>query len=411
MPLYRYEALDRTGNTVVGAMNVASEQALAARLQSMGYHPTTIQVAQRSLRQTAAAPAPQSAAFAPGARLSASDRSVARMLHQLHISFRAGLPAYQALTTVSGQVAEPVLGRCLREVAQAVEQGATLSEALERYPRLFSPGDVGTIRAAEQGGFLPEAFETLAAQREQDDNARRRLAVWTWMFHLNMFLFFLLLPLPLAIRPALETMDFGVGARAASRGFMLISLPLVALYAGGIFLAQYANREPALRRWWHGMLLRFPPAREIHGLRAKAVFTRTLERLYHAGTLAATAWDTAAAAVPNMALAERFAAAGAVVKDTGRLSAGIQHVEIMEPADAGMVATGETAGDVERALHHLANRYEEDTRVAQGAGVVRAAIRLTAWGFILTALAELMLFGAYLRDVFPAINKFMGVDE
>ena len=50
MPLYRYEALDRTGNKVVGAMQVTDEQSLTDRLVGMGYQHTRVEIAQRNLR-------------------------------------------------------------------------------------------------------------------------------------------------------------------------------------------------------------------------------------------------------------------------------------------------------------------------------------------------------------------------
>ena len=48
-----------------------------------------------------------------------------------------------------------------------------------------------------------------------------------------------------------------------------------------------------------------------------------------------------------------------------------------------MVATGETTGEVPQALSYLADRYEDETRVALGASVVRGALTFTLWAFLL----------------------------
>ncbi|HTE18802.1 MAG TPA: type II secretion system F family protein, partial [Armatimonadota bacterium] len=310
MPLYRYEALDRTGNKVVGAMQVADEHALASRLQTMGYQPLLVETSRRPLQH-----APQAATVGVGSPhvtqsaplavspLTASERSIARMLHQLHISFRAGMPAYQAVTTVAGQVHERPLRQALSEIALGIQQGHTLSGLMERYPRLFTRGDLGMMRAAERGGFLPEALGALAQQHEQDDNTRRRLRIWVWFFHSNVVLLFLVIALAFFFRPAMATMHAWVGLRAAGQAFLTISLPGLALYFCGLACLERIRRSPKWAYRWHRFLLRLPAVGKINFLRGNAVFTRILQYLYNTGTPAPTAWETAAAAVPNLYLA------------------------------------------------------------------------------------------------------------
>ena len=51
------------------------------------------------------------------------------------------MPAYQALSTVAGQVHERNLRQALTEMAAGVRDGHQLSLLMERYPRLFSRGE------------------------------------------------------------------------------------------------------------------------------------------------------------------------------------------------------------------------------------------------------------------------------
>ncbi|MFN3652914.1 MAG: type II secretion system F family protein [Armatimonadota bacterium] len=413
MPLFRYEALDGTGNPVTAYMQELDEQAVSRRLAAQGYRPVSIEVAQRGLRASAAglaAGAPAAAtqsAPAPVSRLSAPERSIARMLHQLHISFRAGMPAYQAVSTVAGQVHDRSLRQVLVEVAQGVQRGERLSDQMERYPRIFSRGDVGTVRAAELGGFLPEAFQALADQHEQDDNTRRRLAIWVWFAHSNVVTLAVLIAFSAFFGAALRNFDVGVGMQAIGSTFLRVSLPILVLYFGGLAYFSHVRRSGGeLTRKWHRSLLKLPVIGRINFLRASAVFTRMLERLYHAGVSGTTAWDTAAAAVPNLYLSDRFLSGRGAVETTGRLSAGMEQTGVLEPADVGMVATGETTGDIPQALHYLANRYEEDTRVALGAGVLRGAISFTLWAFLLGAIGFAILMQGYYGQIFKAFEEW-----
>ncbi len=423
MPLYRYEALDRTGNKVVGAMQVSDEQALSARLTSMGYRPVHVEAAGGAGRtRMPAAPSPVPAAagtgvFAPAApaavpgprsRLSADTRSVARMYHQLHLSFRAGMPAYQALTTVQGQIHHGALRQVLGEMGEGVRDGQLLSTLMERYPRVFSAGDVGMLRAAELGGFLPEALQFLADRHEQDDNTRRRLRIWVWFFHSNVLGLLLVLPGAFFLKESVGALagppggpsPVMAGLAAAARAFTFLSVPLGALYFGFLAWFYQARNNPDLARRWHQILLRLPVVGKINFLRANAVFTRVLEQLTRAGVGAETAWQAAAAGVPNLFLSDRFGAMTPTVRATGKYSTAMQQVGLLDLTDVGMVATGESTGEVDQALGYLAARYEEDTRVALGASVVRGAISFTFYAFVLGAVALAIVAWCYGQGLF-----------
>src|SRR5688572_29120144 len=99
-------------------MQVSDEGALNTRLISMGYQPVLVQVAPgapAAVGRATQATRPQAPA-SPGPGTSpvrATERNIARMYQQLYISFRAGMPAFQALHTVSAQVADVGLRQVL----------------------------------------------------------------------------------------------------------------------------------------------------------------------------------------------------------------------------------------------------------------------------------------------------------
>jgi general secretion pathway protein F len=402
VPLYRYEALDRTGNKVVGAMQVTDEQSLQDRLVGMGYQPTLVEIAQRSLSQnrTLTGMGVPAAGGAPVATspLAASDRAVAQLFHQLHLAFRSGMPAIQAVSTVAAQTHERGLREALMEISLGVQHGSPLSDQMERYPLIFSKGDAGTVRAAEMGGFIPEALALLAAQHEQDDNTQRRLRIWVWFFHANVIMIPFIVA-ALFFFPAFAASEFKVveGLKAVGRAFLTISLPMLAVYIGCLVAFQKLRKSPRFRERWHRLLLRAPIAGKINYLRANAVFTRTLQYLNRAGVDMRSAWETASGAVPNLCLAERFGSGLSVVHSTGRFSAGITHTGLLDAHDAGMVATGESTGEIAEALDYLAERYEGETQAALGASVVRGAITSVTWVVILTGLLGVGFVYSYLQ--------------
>ena len=399
MPLYRYEALDRTGNKVVGAMQASDEGALTSRLLAMGYQLLMAQVAPGA----PGAAAPLTSAGRPqatpkvqgGSHVSASERDIARMYQQLYISFRAGMPAFQALHTVSGQIANAGLRQVLYEMSLAIRDGSNLSGMMEQYPRVFRAGDVGILRAAEAGGFLPEAFESLSSRYEQEDNARRRLSIFAGFFHVSLFALFLFVPLAWGLKFAIPALDIKAAIVPMGRAFLFFTLPCCAAYGGFLFALSRIRRSPDKAYTWHKFIMKVPILGRINHLRSTAVFTRSLQWLYHAGVLPSLAWETAAQAVPNVYLSALFMLGKPYVESTNRLSVGMQQVGLLDLNDVGMVATGESTGEIPQALRYLADRYEEEVRTAMTAGVTRMAISFVAWSLLLTPIAIAFLYYCY----------------
>lgn len=392
MPLYRYEALDRTGNKVVGAMQVDSEQALTTRLATMGYQPTLVQVSQRTLKS---APTRSRGAAVEGFRLAAAERDTARVMHQLHLAFKAGMPAYLALTTVAGQVHSAALRQVLTEMAQGIQAGGTLSDTMARYPRVFGAGDVGMVRAAELTGLLPEAFQAISARLEEEDNARGRLRIWIWFLHTNVIALLFFIPVGWFLKDVFPSFDLRIGLAAAVRSLFTLTLPLSIAYGVGVWWLSRLRTAPAFRREWHAWLLKLPILGNLNRVRAKAAFTRVLAWQVHAGVSPASAWEAASHAVPNLALAERFLQGTAVVQSVGKPSAAILATGILDASDAGMVSTGEATGEIPQALTFLANRYEEEARIVLQDSVSRAAGLFRIWAFLLGALGFALVMWGY----------------
>src|SRR5262245_37679419 len=99
MPLFRYEAKDKTRRTVVGPMQVADEAALHRKLTAMGYLPLMVHPA---AGQQAASTAAGVADTLPQGRAAGCDQPVpswalALLYEELYTTVRAGISLSQAL--------------------------------------------------------------------------------------------------------------------------------------------------------------------------------------------------------------------------------------------------------------------------------------------------------------------------
>ncbi|MGM0628894.1 MAG: type II secretion system F family protein [Patescibacteria group bacterium] len=87
----------------------------------------------------------------------------------------AGLPMSRALSVLERQTKNKNLKNILASVQEKIKEGATLSSALEGFPKSFSKMFIAMIRAGEEGGNMEESLNTIATQMEKSYSLKRRI--------------------------------------------------------------------------------------------------------------------------------------------------------------------------------------------------------------------------------------------
>jgi type II secretory pathway component PulF len=404
MPLYRYEATDRAGKTVIGSMQVANETALSRRLQEMGYQPVIVQSAGRpAAARPAAAAAPPAA---PGPRVGhVPPRVLAQFYYELYMSLQAGVPAYQSLHDIGGLTAHATMRQLAAALADTVRAGDRMGDAMARFPTVFPPGDVGLVRAGEMGGFVVDALKEMVSQLEADMEARRACRRYLLYFGLLCALaLFVTIPavaiLPGAIAYAWNSSGevtpgstVAAGLPGVARAFLFFTLPILLALGAGWWGFRRLSRNPAARARWHRFLLRVPGFGGLAMSRTRAVFAAALRLLYRGGVNPVDAWAAASAAVPNVELGARLAGQTPALNTGGRFSESLRASGVFPPSDIGLLATGERTGKVEETLGRLADFYHREAGAALSQLPVFARYLLLILGALIAGSA--LGYGAY----------------
>jgi len=407
MPLFRYEAQDKAGKTVVGAMQVADEAALQRRLTAMGYLPVTVQQA-----PSAAAP-PQGRAV--GCDQPVSSQALAILYEELYTTVRAGITLGQALASAAEVTPHAGLRKAVMDLGRGVEAGAPLAKVLLRYPMMFRAGDRGLLAAGEQGGFLDHALRLLADRHEADRQLSRRTRFWAWYLAVLLFVAtFLTFPIISFIKAAFapELTDATTAAahlipgfRAFAHTVLTVSLPLGVAAAALALWCRSLAISPARRRQWHAFLLRLPGLSGLAWASAREQFVRALQLLYHSGVAPGSAWTAAAGAVPNEEIAARLAAETHFVNAGGRFSEAMRRSSVFRDHEAGMVATGESAGSVEELLAKVADFEAMEVEAAIHRLPFIARFTFLVVGALVTAVAAGMAWKAFYMAIFRAFSS------
>ncbi len=284
----------------------------------------------------------------------------------------SGTSLRRALQVTIDQCRERRFGETLRSIANEVDGGAALSEAMERRPSEFSEHLVAMIAAGELGGILDEVLQRAAALLEREDAIRKQivaafaypafvlfcaLALVTFMLIVTVPAFASVLtqlraPLPLSTRIMLEA-----GAVIRAPVTWLAGVPVVCLSA---CVLAALRRQESVATWIDRKSLDIPIFGLVQRSANVAVFARTVGTLLQCGVMIADAVKTASKVVANAAYRR-------AVEDVARsLRAGMAFSPMLErgglfgPMAVQMASVGEESGMLDVMLIRVAEHYEAD---------------------------------------------------
>lgn len=162
MPEYAYIARDAAGQRVTGSVAAGSEREVLSILSGKSLFPLTVTV--------------EKAQSSTLSRKRVSGQLMATTYSQLASLIRSGVPLLRAIHVLRQQSSSARLREVLDDIYRRVEDGATLGEAMSRYPRVFSEMAINMVRAGGEGGFLEDALERVAQFTEQQEDLKSRTA-------------------------------------------------------------------------------------------------------------------------------------------------------------------------------------------------------------------------------------------
>ena len=171
MPMYQFEAMDRTGQEIKDVIEATTEEEAQNTIRQMGYFVTKL-----SLKKGAAAKAgvgqKKKRPFAMGG---AKTKHICTFTRQLSILQDAGLPILRSLRILENNIKGGKLKNALMDICDEIETGSTLSEAMSKCPKVFSRLYVNMIKAGEAGGALETILQRLAEFLERAESLKRKV--------------------------------------------------------------------------------------------------------------------------------------------------------------------------------------------------------------------------------------------
>ncbi len=372
MPLWRYEAIDRSGKTVRGVLDAEVAESVVTRIGARGYR--SVQV----LGHVDEAPAAHSTRDLGRFVRALGPDDLGLFFRQLAALLRAGYTPAGALADLGPRSANPRLRDACARMASACGSGSSFAEALAAEGGLFPAETAGLLAAGEAGGVLPLAVDEAALSAELEIALRRgmgwvRFLVWQSVWSVLLFV---------PIFPSIDTGGVGktISNYARAMGWMI---PLGAGLHGAWALHGWLCNTPFGMGWRDTVVRCFPAQWRLARCRALGAFTRVLRALLSAGISPATAFAIATRAVPDSRFQERLMHGAGLLAQGKGLDDAVAATGLFDDRAVQLLTTGQRTGTWTEALDQVTAGAQEDLHAAVDAAR-RSARR---FGILLTLLS------------------------
>lgn len=360
MAVFEYKARTRRGEVLQDKVEGNDTASVVSGLRQQGL--LVIDVKEQSVGQKDI--------LEPFKRVTADD--VVIFTRQFATMINAGLPIVRSLNILSEQAANKKFEDVIVDVREDVEAGLSLSDALEKHPKVFNRLYVEMVRAGEVGGILDGVLLRIADQLEGDQELRRKVkSAMTYptvvlimaILAAAVMLIFIVpifaqmfedlggtLPLPTRIAMGLSDILTGIGG-----------LLVGALLIGGVFFfLRWKNTEQG-RKVWDPIVLKIPAKiGDVVQKVALARFARTLGTLSSAGVPILQALEITANSSGNYVIENALLKSRDSIRQGIPIYTPLEDEPVFPPMVTRMIAVGEETGDLDGMLSKIGDFYESE---------------------------------------------------
>jgi len=403
MPLFKYEALDSQGVAIKNEVEALSQKEAVSKIRNMGYFPTKVTTVGAAKKAATAVAKPKRRRGAGG---KVKVKLITQFARQLSTLQDAGLPILRSLRILEEQQKTGTFKRILGYVADDIEGGATLSEALSRFPRCFDRLLVGMVAAGETGGVLDLILSRCADFMEKSQKLKARVkgamiypaVVISAAFAILLMLMTFVIPrfegvLKEMIEgdlPAVTQVVLGI-ARWIAQDFgwaILVGVPFAF-----IFLLRLIRQFRVGRYILDSVKLRIPIMGQLAGKVAVTRWTRTLGTLIGAGVPILDAISVTSETAGNEVYSRMLINVQNSIRQGDTFAAPLKQSKTVDLIVTNMVAVGEETGDLDKMLLKVADNYDEqvDVLVASMMHLLEPVMILGLGGMVLVIVMSVFL--------------------
>jgi type IV pilus assembly protein PilC len=358
---YAYKVRDRGGNLISGTLVADNEALVLQRLREQGLTPLevgkqgrgfNIELTKKKVKLK---------------ELSVFSRQFATMIN-------SGLPILRALSILADQTSNGELARVLNECRLDIEQGSSLSAAIQKHPKVFSNLFVSMVKSGETGGSLDSVLLRLADMIENEVKLRGKIkSAMTYPIAVVALVSLIMSGMLLFVVPQFKSIYAQLGGSLPMPTRVLLALSeifkkywyivIAAIFAGRFFFRRW-KATPNGREAVDAFKLRVPVFGTLFHKTALARFAGTLSMLLRSGVPILQALDIVSETVNNRTIAKAVQDVQGSVREGESMAKPLAKHTVFPPMVVQMIAVGEETGQVDVMLEKVATFYNQEVEAS-----------------------------------------------
>jgi type IV pilus assembly protein PilC len=360
---YQYKVRDKSGNLVTGTLVADNERLVLERLREMGYTPLEVGKEKKGLNlEINIKPA------------KIKLKEVAIFSRQFATMVNSGLPILRALSILSEQVSNKELAKTLTLVRNDVEQGASLSAAMAKYPKAFNNLYIAMVKSGETGGMLDDVLLRLADVLEREVHLRQKIkSAMTYPVAVVALVVLIMSAMLLFVVPQFKSIYTQLGgtlplptrvllmASDAVKKYWYVFIILTFVF---VFLFKRYKKTEKGRANLDAIKLKIPIFGTLFHKTALSRFSSTAGMLLRSGVPILQALDIVADTVNNAVMSRAVVDVQASVREGESIAKPLARHAVFPPMVVQMLAVGEETGQVDTMLDKVAKFYDQEVEAA-----------------------------------------------
>ncbi len=364
MPIFKYSAKNKRGQTVEGQIEGESKKNAEAYLRERGLEDISVKgegkggLANINIKFLS--------------RVSTKEKVV--FSRQLSVMISANVPLLRALRSLIDQTESVALKDVVKNLADEIEGGAKLSGALALHPDVFSEFFISMVRSGETTGKLDDVLNYLADEQEKDYELMSKIKgamvypafIVCGLVAVGILMMIFVIPkLTSILTESGAPLPWTTQALIFTSSIMANYWWLLGIIAIGIVVTiRLLINMPVGRYVWDNLKVRLPIFggifRKIYIVR----FTRTMATLITGGVDIISSLRVVSGVVGNAVYKRMINRTIREVEDGNSITTVFRQEALMPPMVMQMMSIGEETGQMSFVLEKLTDFFSREVRAA-----------------------------------------------
>lgn len=299
-----------------------------------------------------------------------SGKDVIFFTRQLSSMLSSGLTLMQALQVMKDQMQKPVLSDMTNAIINDVENGSSLSGALEKFPRFYSPIYIALIKTGESSGLLDKVLMRMADNLEKDYKLKQTIkGALMYPIIVIVMMILVITIMMIFVIPQLSNLYGNLNIELPFATVVVVGLSQFTVTFWPVMLVAILGAAFGLRKWYRtesgrrtvdSNIMKLPVFGQLLSQAMTAEFTRTFGLLIGSGSLIVDSLMKTADIVGNVQYRSAIALVAKRVEKGVSVGDAMEASPIFPPMVIEMVKIGEQTGKLDESLLRVSEYYERE---------------------------------------------------